>query len=824
MQKLDALALIAVRLCIGLAVPSIAIAETATLNAAGDGTYHDFSTSSGTAHYTLLSSNCSAAKYTYAMTSAAADSYRLNIFLIPLGATITAIEITPCAASFNGESAVLQAIYLANGVPSATADRYDLSAGSPVTLAPTVFSGLSILRVGSLTLEAGVRLIGGTGGVKLSGLSARVTYTAPPPFLAPSNLTATSLASTEIGLNWADNSTGETGFRIERSLNGTNSWALVTVGPSNVRSYRDTRLTPDQNYYYRVKALNTTTGQQTEFSGTANAITYATPPVAPRSLWIAQSATSTTLNWTRLSNNDDGTAIERGTNGVQFQEIGRAAAGATTFSDPSGASGPVYYRVRAFNPKGNSAYSNTASNVQTSTNGPDLRVSLQASETAAGGKQTTFFTVNYANAGNVSSQNAYLTATVPAGTTFDMASSSPQWQCLNPNADAFKLATDIGRALRTLKFHFPNLQQVFISSHHYNGYNSTLGVVEPFGFETGFAAKWALEAQVDQVRSGRINPLTDDLDYRTGVAPWATWGPYLWANGATPNGQGTFSNISEFGSDLVHPNAAGAAKFGKLLLNYALSAPYTAWLRNQSEAVLPILPVPLPKPNPTAIIDMPPGQLYLGLPGGLYAGESNTIPDDHLAAGMAAAARIRPLDAAGQPSPTGQVLFLSAGYSNTNIIFNGFIDQAKVDSRIKAQSFTGRDIRSTFRILNGAIGGADTTAWANPEHDVYNIVSGLITGWGYSKNQVQAIWFNAAHGANLSFASSLSATAAATVCTQPLNTLPANAGGSTTFAVRSSFTSAQAVSFAVTALDDGTAGVDLSPLDNTAQATFIVLP
>ena len=72
---------------------------------------------------------------------------------------------------------------------------------------------------------------------------------------APSNLTATAVSSSQINLAWTDNSSDETGFKIERSNNGTNFTQIDIVG-ANVSSYSNTGLAASTTYYYRVCAYN----------------------------------------------------------------------------------------------------------------------------------------------------------------------------------------------------------------------------------------------------------------------------------------------------------------------------------------------------------------------------------------------------------------------------------------------------------------------------------------------------------------------------------------------------------------------------------------
>ncbi len=61
---------------------------------------------------------------------------------------------------------------------------------------------------------------------------------------------------------------------------------------------------------------------------------------------------------------------------------------------------------------------------------------------------------------------------------------------------------------------------------NYKGPTTAAGVVGPFSYEGGSGVKRAIGAQIDQVRTERVDPTAGDVDYRTGAAPWAAYGPY----------------------------------------------------------------------------------------------------------------------------------------------------------------------------------------------------------------------------------------------------------------------------------------------------------
>jgi peptidyl-Asp metalloendopeptidase len=72
---------------------------------------------------------------------------------------------------------------------------------------------------------------------------------------APSNLAASALSASEIALTWSDNSSDETGFRLERSADGSN-WAEFAVTAGNTTGFTDSSLVTSTTYQYRIRAYN----------------------------------------------------------------------------------------------------------------------------------------------------------------------------------------------------------------------------------------------------------------------------------------------------------------------------------------------------------------------------------------------------------------------------------------------------------------------------------------------------------------------------------------------------------------------------------------
>jgi len=107
----------------------------------------------------------------------------------------------------------------------------------------------------------------------------------PAILAAPGSLSASSISSSQISLSWADNSTNETGFNIERSTNSATSGfeQIATVGIDTI-SYENTGLSTGVSYWYRVNAYNN--DGDSDYSNIAIATTptgetVATPTFSP---------------------------------------------------------------------------------------------------------------------------------------------------------------------------------------------------------------------------------------------------------------------------------------------------------------------------------------------------------------------------------------------------------------------------------------------------------------------------------------------------------------------------------------------------------------
>jgi YVTN family beta-propeller protein len=77
---------------------------------------------------------------------------------------------------------------------------------------------------------------------------------APPS--PPSGLEAEVQSETRVELNWIDNSTGEWGFKIERSQRNEDNYTQIATVGENSTTYEDFRLSSDTVYFYRIRSYN----------------------------------------------------------------------------------------------------------------------------------------------------------------------------------------------------------------------------------------------------------------------------------------------------------------------------------------------------------------------------------------------------------------------------------------------------------------------------------------------------------------------------------------------------------------------------------------
>lgn len=114
------------------------------------------------------------------------------------------------------------------------------------------------------------------------------------PLLAPTDLTATPISSTEVSLNWTAPAVA-TSYNVKRATVDGGPYTNIATGIA-ATGYWDTGLVPNTTYYYVVLAVNT--GGQSTNSIQASATTQPQPPpTIPVGLTAASGDGVVTLNW-----------------------------------------------------------------------------------------------------------------------------------------------------------------------------------------------------------------------------------------------------------------------------------------------------------------------------------------------------------------------------------------------------------------------------------------------------------------------------------------------------------------------------------------------
>ena len=126
-----------------------------------------------------------------------------------------------------------------------------------------------------------------------------------------------------------------------------------------------------------------------------------------------------------------------------------------------------------------------------------------------------------------------------------------------------KLEQDTRAVLRNAKTRFPNLRIAYLGSRIYAGYATTDLNPEPYAYEGAFAVRGLILGQANG---------DADLAYN-GVAmakaPLLLWGPYFWADGATPRkSDGLVWERADLGGDGTHPSEGGRRKVAGQLVTF----------------------------------------------------------------------------------------------------------------------------------------------------------------------------------------------------------------------------------------------------------------
>ena len=185
---------------------------------------------------------------------------------------------------------------------------------------------------------------------------------------APSSLSPSANASSQVAVQWSDNSDDETGFRLERSDNGVNFSEIATLG-AGTTSFNDNGVTARTTYYYRTRAYNSAGNSGYSNTGSVTTPDDAPPPAVPAPPASVAAANngdgSASVSWADASSNETSFEIRREKYNSKRRRwsgattVGSVPSGVTSMVDQSG-SGTFRYSVRAVNGGGASTYAGPA--------------------------------------------------------------------------------------------------------------------------------------------------------------------------------------------------------------------------------------------------------------------------------------------------------------------------------------------------------------------------------------------------------------------------------------------------------------------------------
>jgi Fibronectin type III domain len=299
---------------------------------------------------------------------AAHNSTGTSPYVGPVSATTAAPSVVPPAAP-SGLGASATSV---NSITLTWIDNSNNETGFKIERAASAtgtFTQISQVGAGSTTFaDSGLAAATGysyrvraTNSAGDSAYSAVVSASTPATVAvpaAPSGLVASPTSTSSIALSWIDNSSNETGFKIERAASATGTFTQISQVGAGSTTFADSGLAAATGYSYRVRATNS--AGDSAYSAVVSASTPATVtiPAAPSGLVASASVrNSIELSWIDNSNNETGFKIERGTSRGSFTQIATTSANVVNYRDAGlNASTTYYYQVRATNSAGDSAY------------------------------------------------------------------------------------------------------------------------------------------------------------------------------------------------------------------------------------------------------------------------------------------------------------------------------------------------------------------------------------------------------------------------------------------------------------------------------------
>jgi hypothetical protein len=182
---------------------------------------------------------------------------------------------------------------------------------------------------------------------------------------APTSLAATIQAGPKVSLTWRDNATSETGFIVQRSADAGATFTQAGTAPARTSTgnvtWVDSAVTVGASYQYRVVATNIAGSSAPSNTVTVSLVLPGDPTITSATAARQGGGERVTVRWTDVAN-ETGYTIQWSSTSA-FTTVagsGSAAANATVFTTGTITRQTWYFRMRATNLIGASAWSSVS--------------------------------------------------------------------------------------------------------------------------------------------------------------------------------------------------------------------------------------------------------------------------------------------------------------------------------------------------------------------------------------------------------------------------------------------------------------------------------
>jgi len=174
--------------------------------------------------------------------------------------------------------------------------------------------------------------------------------------VAPSTCQEVTKGTDFVEIGWIDNSSNETAFEIQQSVNATDYTVVDDAILPETVDYTISPLTSGEKYWFRIRALNG--GEQSSWL-LCNPVETYVPPLAPSNLDDTNVyGNFMGVTWTNNSENVDNFVLEMSTDGLDYDEVDHTIAsewrgyGVDDLTENT----QYWFRVKAVNEYGDSDY------------------------------------------------------------------------------------------------------------------------------------------------------------------------------------------------------------------------------------------------------------------------------------------------------------------------------------------------------------------------------------------------------------------------------------------------------------------------------------